>query len=342
MVTRGVSLVAACLVGVLLGTAAADDKSGKQKRADELFVEGRKLLEAGDNNAAAACEKFNEAIKLDPEAPGTMLNLGLCNELLFKYKTALYWFRKAQARAAETGLNDYEAAAKEHTVALKKDKVATIKIVFATPAPDGTKVKIDGEEVAPADYLAAEVDPGPHEMVVGAPGKKIVNQPFNVEGRGGQTITIELVEGDNVTISDPGAGRRKVAIITAAGGGVLLLASLGVSLYALGNYNDCGDNGELKLDEMDATKLHSDCRTALGLPDQTATTEQKERARDHTEKYRKMAAYWGTGLFVAGVATVGVAAFLYFTAPDKERIDRTVFVPTLSPNEVGFALTRSF
>lgn len=338
MVTRGVSLVAACLVGMLLGTAAADDKSGKQKRADELFVEGRKLLEAGENNAGAACEKFNEAIKLDPEAPGTMLNLGLCNELLFKYKTALYWFRKAQARAAETGLNDYEAAAKEHTVALKKDKVATIKIAFSTPAPDGTRVKIDGDEVAPADYLAAEVDPGPHELVVGAPGKKIVTQSFNVEGRGGQTITIDLVEGDNVTISDPGAGRRKAAIITAAGGGVLLLGSLGVSLYARGKYTDCADNGTLKLDPNNDTMLAPAC--AAHQPDPSMATQ--EEAVKFTDKYRKMALYWGTGLFIAGVATVGVAAFLYFTAPDKERIDRTVFVPTLSPNEVGFALTRSF
>ncbi|HEX5064091.1 MAG TPA: hypothetical protein VFV99_32165, partial [Kofleriaceae bacterium] len=101
----GVSL--AVVSWVLVGTAAADD--GKQKRADELFEQGRKALaEAGDDKTkiATACEKFDEAIKLDPEAPGTMLNLGLCNEKLDKYKTALYWFRKAQARASETKLLD--------------------------------------------------------------------------------------------------------------------------------------------------------------------------------------------------------------------------------------------
>ena len=106
-------------------------RRGKQKRADELFEQGRKLLNAEPSDPAGACAKFNEAIKLDPDAPGTMLNLGLCNEKLHKYQTALYWFRKAQARAAETKppLPDYENAAKEHTFDLA-GKVATIKIAF--------------------------------------------------------------------------------------------------------------------------------------------------------------------------------------------------------------------
>ena len=171
----GVSLaVVSWILAGAVGSAAADD--GKQKRADELFEQGRKALaDAGDDKTkiATACEKFDEAIKLDPEAPGTMLNLGLCNEKLDKYKTALYWFRKAQARASETKLLDYENAAKEHTVALAL-KVATIKIAFqGGSAPDGTKVKIDNDEIAPADYLHAEVDPGHHTLVAGAPGRKI-------------------------------------------------------------------------------------------------------------------------------------------------------------------------
>ena len=237
MLSRGVALVAFCVVG-MLGTAAADNPDGKQQ-ADKLFEEGRNLA-ASDQNAAA-CEKFTAAIKLDPEAPGTMLNLGLCNEKLNKFKTALYWFRRAQARAAEIGgLDDYETAAKEHTFLLKRDKVATIKIAFSTPAPEGTRVKIDGDDVAPTDFLAAEVDPGEHTLVAGAPGKVNVVQKFNVEGRGGQTLTIEFVDGDNFTVVDRGAGRRKVAIITAAGGGALMLGALFLSLYASREYFEIG------------------------------------------------------------------------------------------------------
>jgi hypothetical protein len=324
MLSRGIALVLACQLVVLLGTAGADDKSGKQKRADQLFQEGRALLAKGDNNAGAACDKFSEAIRLDPEAPGTMLNLGLCNELLRKYKTALYWFRKAQARAAETNLPAYEQAAKDHTIDLKQNKVATIRISFVDQ-PEGTRVKIDGEEVAPADYLAVEVDPGDHTLTAGAPGHKNFEQPFTVIDRGGQTLMIELVVGDNAIVVDRGAGRRKAAIITAAGGGVLMLGSLVVSLVAKSRYNDCADNGALKLEGN------------VGCGGRTP-----DEAKDYANDQKRLAEYWGTGLFIAGAATVGVAAVLYFTAPEKERIDRTVFVPTLGPSDVGFAVGGRF
>lgn len=330
MRSRGLTLVV--LSWTLLGTASAQDKTGKQKKADELFEEGRKLLAQGDQNAAAACAKFDEAIKLDPEAPGTMLNLGLCNEKLSKYKTALYWFRKAQARAFETGLPDYEAAAKQHTADLV-NKVATIKISFTNTPPDGTRVKIDGQEIPPADYLAAEVDPGPHTLVAGAPGHKIYTREFDVQGRGGETLTIELEPGDSSFIIDRGAGRRKAAIITAAGGGALLLGSLGVSLYARSRYKRCADNGVLL--PLTASRpgdevRSSDCPAGDGP------------ATDYANKYQDMAQKWGTSLFVAGAVTVGVAGFLYFTAPAKERVDRTVFTPVVGPTDVGFAIGGRF
>lgn len=323
---RGLSLVV--LSFVLAGTAAAQEKSGTQKRADELFEEGRALLSAGDQKAAAACAKFDAAIKLDPEAPGTMLNLGLCNEKLEKYATALYWFRKAQARAAETNLPDYETAAKQHTVDLAS-KVATIKIAFNPPAPQGTRVKVDGREIPSADYLNAEVDPGAHTLVAGAPGHKIFTQEFTVEGRGGQTLIVALVPGDDSIVIDRGAGRRKAAIFTAAGGGALLLASLGVSWYARGKYRDCANNGSL---------LPLDERGSCPYPN----AGQEQAATDYANDQQKLAQIWGTSLFVAGAVTVGVASFLYFTAPEKERIDRTVFTPVVGPQEVGFALSGGF
>ncbi len=319
MGSRGLSLlIVSC---ALIGSAFADDK----KRADELFEEGRKLLAAGDQNAQAACNKFDEAIKLEPEAPGTMLNLGLCNEKLNKYKTALYWFRKAQARAAETNLPDYETAAKDHTRDLA-GKVATIKIAFSSPAPDGTKVKIDNQEITAADYLSAEVDPGAHTLVAGAPGHKIFTKEFSVAGRGGDTITIDLVQGDNSVVVDPGAGRRKAAIITASAGGALLVGSLVVSLVAKSRYGRCANNGALK----PVAERDSGCPAG----DVAAT--------DYANDNQKLAQIWGTSLFVAGAVTVGVASFLYFTAPERERVDRTVFVPAVGPDQVGFAISGGF
>ena len=327
----GVSL--AVVSWVLIGSASADE--GKQKRADELFEQGRKMLnEAGADKAkiSAACDKFDEAIKLDPEAPGTMLNLGLCNEKLDKYKTALYWFRKAQARASETHLQEYEAAAKEHTVDLAS-KVATIKITFSGggAAPDGTKVKIDNEEIAPADYLHAEVDPGHHSLLAGAPGRKNFTTEFDVSGRGGDTINVDLVEGTNAVIVDRGAGRRKAAIFVAAGGVVLWGVSGAISWWAKGKYDIYAQDGMAKTGQDDGGKF---CKTAGGCT--------LDEATDGANHYQNIARWGATPIFVAGSLAVAGAIVLYVTAPDKERIDQTVFTPIVTPNDVGFAMTRRF
>jgi hypothetical protein len=308
---------------MLIGTAVAQEKTGTQKRADALFEEGRKLLNAG--NPAGACAKFDEAIKLEPDAPGTMLNLGLCNEQLNKYRTALFWFRKAQARAFETGLPDYEEAAKQHTADLA-GKVATIKLEFASPAPEGTRVRIDGQEVSPAEYLSVEVDPGPHTLVAGAPGHKIFSRDFNVEGRGGQTLTIELVEGDNSVVVDPGSGRRKVAVATVVGGGALMGASFALTLIAKSAYGKCAKDGALK-----------ENLTSTGCPhtDPAAAT-------DYANDQRWRARYVYTPMFAVGALAVAIGAVLYVSAPEKERVDRTVFSPVVGPGQVGFALSGGF
>lgn len=313
------------------GSALAQPAGGRQKRADELFEQGRKeLLAAGEDKAkiASACEKFGEAIKLDPEAPGTMLNLGLCNEKLEKYKTALYWFRKAQARAVETGLPDYEQAAKEHTVDLAK-KVATIKIAFSTPPPENTRVKIDGDEIDPGDYLRVEVDPGPHTLVAGAPGHKIFTQDFEIVGRGGQTITIQLEPGDSSVIVDRGAGRRRAAILLAAGGVALWGTSAGISLWAKGKYDDYVIDGKPNTMHEDGGKF---CMA-------TCTEEEATNAANH---YQGIARKIATPIFVGGALAITGAIVLYVTAPEKERIDQTVFTPIVTPDQVGFAVTRGF
>ncbi len=314
------------VVAVLLSaTVASAQDATKQKQADALFEQGRKLLTAQPSDPQGACDKFNEAIKLDPLAPGIMLNLGLCNEKLSRYRTALYWYRKAQARAAETTppLPEYEKAAKDHTMDLA-NKVATIKIQFTAPPPADVKVKIDDEEIKPDEYLHAEVDPGDHTLVAGAPGKKIVTQQFSIEkeSRGGQTLTIELVEGDNTIVIDRGASRRKAAVLLAVSGGVLWGGALGVSLWAKGHYSDYATDG--KLNEM--------------LPDGVSPQE----ATDEANKWQHRARWWGTPLFVGGALAITGSVVMYLTAPQKERIDRTVFVPTVTPDTLGVAASGRF
>jgi len=320
MMRTGISILVA--LGMATAAARADaPQTDEQKRADALFAEGRKLIEAGKNEEA--CAKFGDAIKLDPDAAGSMLNLGLCNQNLGKLKTALYWFRKAQVRAHETNLPEYEKAAGDRTKQLA-DMVATVKLAFAGNPPADAKIKIDGELVKPDDYVRAEVDPGHHVLDAGASGYKTSHQEFDIEGKGGQTLTITLEAGDNFVMVDRGAGRRKIALISAISGGVLLAASGVVAIYAKTQYEKCID-------------------PKTGMP--FAAAMDKCTAADPVNQvnhYHNMAAYWGTGLFVAGSVGIAIGAYLYFTAPARERVDRTVFVPAIGPDQIGFAASGSF
>ena len=68
----------------------------------------------------------------------------------------------------------------------------------------------------------------------------------------------------------------------------------------------------------------------------------RAEATDAANHYQAIARWVGTPIFIAGSLAVGGAIVMYVTAPEKERIDQTVFTPVVSPNEVGFALSRRF
>jgi hypothetical protein len=292
--------------------------NAQHTEATDLFDQGRKLLEQGQ--FAEACAKFDDSIRLDPTAAGTMLNLGLCNERLGKLKTALFWFRRGQTRAAETNLPDAERAAKDHTADLAL-KVATVHIAFGPNAVAGATVKIDDDVIKPDDYGRVEVDPGHHTLVAGAPGMRIVRQEFDVSGTGGQTLTIQFVAGNNTLIVDPGHGRRMASLYVLIGGGVLLVACIPFDVIVKNNYCD-----------QFTTATGTGCGSGQKL-----TGDRKAASTDYT-----LGEWMGNGMFFTGLAAVGAAAYLYFTAPQPEHINQTVFAPSVAPDHVGFALTGHF
>ncbi|MFN0246603.1 MAG: hypothetical protein ACKV2T_06820 [Kofleriaceae bacterium] len=287
------------LVCASLASATAETP---QEKADRLFAEGRKALTAEDPKKA--CELFEEAIKLDVTATGTMLNLGLCYEKLEKYASSLFWFRKAQSAASENKLTDYENAAKEHT-ALNAPKVSVLSITVVG-APDAD-IRIDGRKVEPTEYGRVEVDSGSHEIVSRATGKKKVIQTLSIKEAESRAVAIEFKEVAVPEYVDRGSGRRKGAIVLgAAGVGTLI----GVGIYGL----------------VEQSKYCADDECTTG--DDSA----KDRLR-----------YIGTSLFVVGLGAVAAGTILYLTAPGKEQIsDGTAFSPVLAPDQVGFAFSGSF
>jgi hypothetical protein len=311
------------------GIAHADPQS------DQLFDEGRKLLDAGD--AVGACAKFDKAIGIDPTAAGTMLNLGLCNEKLTKYATALHWFRKAQTAAAEANprLTQHEQVAKEHTAALAA-KVATITITFTGGEPPANaKVRIDRADILREEFARAEVDPGHHVLDASAPGMKNVHQEFDVADQPGQgpSLAVAFVAGSNAITIDRGAKRRKIAIATAIGGVVLWGVAIGYGEYEKSKYCDLVDGGPCQIDK--SMPVDSQGKQPAHLKNPAGDAKQANDLIDNASRY-------GTGIFVAGAVAIGVAAVVYFTAPQPEKIDQTVFVPTFDRDSAGFALSGHF
>ncbi len=204
-------------VSLVAGTAAAET-------SEQLFALGRKQL-TEDNDPQAACTTFERAIKLNPTAPGTMLNLGLCYELLGKYATSIRWFRKAQAAAAENGLTEVEDAAKAHTVTIAP-KVPVVHVTLA--APSGSEVRVDGITVPPTEYARVEVDPGSHAIVGRSTGFRETLE--RVEVGEGDRVAVELTVDQRVVTVDRGTTRRRVGLIVGASGIAALATSIGLSL----------------------------------------------------------------------------------------------------------------
>lgn len=299
MSLRGVLLIACALTGVA-------NAETPQQQADKLFAEGRVLLMV-KKNAKAACEKFEAAISLDATATGTMLNLGLCYETMGKYATSIAWFRKAQSAASEARFDEYEAAAKLHTVNIAA-KVPSLQITVSIPEAE---VRIDGTKIASTEYGKVEVDPGPHEVVGTTAGKRKVIQAVDVPEGTSTAVTITFTETAVPVYVDRGKGRRRGAIIL---GGVGIAAMVFSGTYSL------------------LEKQHYD---RIG--------EETMAARDQQDTVATRVQYIGTGAFILGCGAVVAAGVLYFTAPDKEQIsDGTAFAPVITRDSFGLTASGRF
>lgn len=208
---------------------AADEQTAPAVAASPALIafnEGRALLEAG--KYAEACDKFTQSIKEDPDAPGTLLNLGLCNDYLGKTATALSWYRKAQFRSAETGMTDYETAAKQQTAILAQ-KVPTLRIETSA----GAKVTLDGNELDEIERARIELDPGSHELESGMQHRSIT-----VKDGDKQVIDLRPPPPKHYIVVDHGAAQRRNAYLLAGAGGALFVASATLSVAGKSHYED--------------------------------------------------------------------------------------------------------
>ncbi|HEX7700469.1 MAG TPA: tetratricopeptide repeat protein [Kofleriaceae bacterium] len=276
-----------------------------------LFAEGKQLLQ--DGKPAEACAKFEAALREQPEAPGILLNLGLCNAQQDKLATALKWFRRAQTRAAERAMAETESAAKLQTVALAA-KVPTIKIEIAEPPPSDATVTVDGATIDLTSLARLEIDAGHHVVELHGSNLETSREPIDVrpDSTPDTVVTLHVVAARptprKATIMvevDRGRPWRRGSYIVGGVGVGLLVAEAGLGLVGRKIFDDSHDL---------ATR----------------------------QRWKNIVRYGGTSMFGVGAAALGTAVVLYLAAPKKERVEQTVIAPFATEDRVGVAIGGSF
>ncbi|APR75960.1 Hypothetical protein A7982_01307 [Minicystis rosea] len=192
--TQGAAARAAIMVSIasmLVSTAAVADTNPRDVAAAEaLFRAGRDLVGAGRYDEG--CPKFHASFALYP-SPGTLLNIAKCHEHDNKLGAA----REAYTRALDL-IREVKDAARQKTldetarqaIAALDQRMPKLRIAVSS-APPGLKVIRDGQE-SPAAALGAPMalEPGPHEVIVSAPGHRTETRSVSLEE--GKSTNLEI------------------------------------------------------------------------------------------------------------------------------------------------------
>ena len=162
-----VAAIAFALVTLTGRVALAQADTTKAGRSDELFAQGKAMLEARD--FAHACPKLAESYAIDP-APGTLLALAICHEGIGRTATAWRELRDVADAATREGRADRARFATAEIAKLEA-RLSRLAVVVAPPVAPGLKVEVDGAPLAQEDWSKpSPVDPGHHVVTAVAPG----------------------------------------------------------------------------------------------------------------------------------------------------------------------------
>jgi tetratricopeptide (TPR) repeat protein len=280
--------------------------------AEKLFEEGRAELDAGRPDAA--CNKFEQSLKKDPRAVGTLLNLGLCNERQGKVASALALFIEAYDRANEAGQAEQRKAAEEH-IATLRPQVPIVAISFSEQLA-GQRLVVDDRVVA-SDATELPLDPGPHTIVLTAPGRLPYETTLAVK-----VATRVPLKLPALALPPHGAStKRVVAKVSLIGGGALLLGAGGLAIYARQHYHA----------QFDGNPPH--CGIAPPIDGKEVCDAEGVTEVTRARRFATAATIVG-GI---GLAAVGAGVALWLTGPGETRI-----VPSAGASGGGVTLVGRF
>ncbi len=294
------------------GTAVADDRVA---RADQLFEEGKAMLA---KDLAGACAKFEESLKFNSQAIGTLLNVALCDEKLGRFASASAKFAEARDRAKEQNMAVHLKAAEDHIASLA-DQVPHVTLKFSEPPLPQTTIVIDERLIPFADIANHPIDPGAHDVVVSAPGHLSFKMHLEIAAGENKDLSIPPLE-KSVTVR---SSRRTIGKITTATGVAALGTGIALAIVARRDYDSATEH----------------C-------DRITTDDGQLRWQCNSEGF----AGTGNARTLGNVATVvggiglvavGVGAFLWLGgARDGE--PRVTVLPQVSPDGAGIAAVGHF
>ncbi len=273
--------------------------------AEKLFLDGEKLMDAGQ--FPAACAKFADSQRLDA-ALGTLMHMAACHETVGRFATAWSEFTDAAAQAQKTGQMDREKYCRDHAAAL--DGKLQKMILEVSHPPDGTVIKLDGATL-PMGVLGTEIplDPGDHTLEVTAPRKKAWRQDKLNLGPSAVVTRVQVTLEDDPSAT-PGAPPAAGGTEMPAGPGPEQPAGSGNSTKRLIGFG-LGGAGIVSLGIAVAEEVTSMGRSndESKYPDGSS---QRQTVADQSSAARTYAIVFGAAALVA----VGAGVYLVLTSRD--------------------------
>ena len=259
--------------------------------AEALFRDGVMLFEAG--KVHEACEKFAESFRLDP-ANGTLQNLALCHEREGKTASAWAEFAQLAGRAAQAEQREREQMARARAAQLAP-RVTRVLLAFGD-ARNVERVEVDGQELGRAAWTSPlPLDPGTHTFVFAAKGKKSQSRSLRVAAEG-QLLRVDV---PTLEAEAPSPAIESVARDDAKVGRTAAIIAGGVGIVAVGVGTFFGLRALAKKSDGDAHCAGRVCDAqGLALEDQAHAS-----------------ATASTIAFGAGLAALGIGAYLWLTSP---------------------------
>lgn len=310
-------LLMLCCLSCMFGSSRlhAQLLPGDKAAAQGLLEEARRLVD--QRHYATACTKLEESHALDPAA-GTLLTLADCYEKTGRTASAWSTFRETAAAARRVSDTERERIARERA----KDLQASLSyLTVITWKGQDIEVARDGRRIDSALVgTAIPVDPGSHQILASAPGKRSWSTKVNVRERSDRvTVSVPILAEDPTAASAaPAYDRETINTRTddypmpeaSGGGGVqrafaIVAAALGVAGVATGTV--FGLKAGSTMDEAKAQ-----C-SGTGFKYPNNCSDSSVRLSEDAVQSGQIS----TVGFIAGGAGIATFALLWLTAPSS-------------------------